>query len=71
MDNIVVSVSELLNLAEELKADGMEFVELSIHEPLDDDGDVIPACLWASGFKSSTPSVRTDYEELEHVEDFD
>lgn len=71
MDNIVVPVSELLKLAKALEADGMDYVELSTLDPQEDDGEEIPACLWASGFKSSMPDVRTDYEELEHVSDFD
>lgn len=71
MDDIVVSVSELLKLAKELEADGMEYVELSTLEPQEEDGEVIPACLWASGFKSSMPDVRTDYEGIDHVLDFD
>ena len=71
MENIVFSVSDLLSLAENLKADGMEFVELSTLEAQEDDGEEIPACLWASGFKSSSPEIRTDYEEIEAVVDFD
>lgn len=71
MDNIVVPVSELLKLAKALEADGMDYVELSTLDPQKDDGEEIPACLWASGFKSSMPNVRTDYEEIEHISDFD
>ena len=71
MDRIIVPVSELLSLAQELDADKMDYVELSIMEPLEEDGDIIPANLWASGFKSSMPDFRTDYDVIEHVSDFD
>ena len=71
MENIVVPVSALLKLAKELEADGMEYVQLSILDPDDDEGEIIPAALSASGFKSSTPDFRTDYEEIEHISDFD
>lgn len=71
MDRIVVSVSELLALAKELDADGMDYVELTILEPQEDDGDVIPASLWASAFKASSPDITTDYDDIEHVPDFD
>lgn len=71
MDRIIVPVSELLSLAQELNADKMDYVELFIMEPLEEDGDIIPANLSASGFKSSMPNFRTDYDEIEHVSDFD
>lgn len=71
MENIVVPVSALLKLAKELEADGMEYVQLSILDPDDDEGEIIPAALLASGFKSSTPDFRTDHEEIEHISDFD
>lgn len=71
MENIVVPVSALLKLAKELEADGMEYVQLSILDPDDDEGEIIPTALLASGFKSSTPDFRTDYEEIEHISDFD
>ena len=48
----------------------MEYVQLSVLDP-DDDGEIIPAALSASGFKSSMPDFRTDYEEIEHISDFD
>ena len=71
MDNIVVPVAALLNLAKELEADGMEYVQLSMLDPDEDDGEIIPASLLASGFKSSMPDLRENYEEIEHISDFD
>lgn len=71
MKNIVIPVSALLKLANELESDGMEYVQLSVLDSDDDDGEIIPACLWASGFKSSAPDFHTDYEEIEHISDFD
>jgi len=40
MENIVVPVSALLKLAKELEADGMEYVQLSILDPDDDEGEI-------------------------------
>lgn len=71
MDRIVIPVSELLSLAKELETDGMDYVELSILEPQDDEGEVIPASLWVSAFKSSMPEMRVDYDDIEHISDFD
>lgn len=71
MENIVVPVSALLKLAKDLESDGMEYVQFSVLDPDEDDGEVIPASLSASGFKASMPDFRTDYEEIEHIPDFD
>ncbi len=71
MKNIIVSVSDLLALAEELKADGMEYAALSLLDPDVDEGEEIPAALAVAAFKSSTPFIRTDYDDLEHIPDFD
>lgn len=71
MDRIVVSVAELLSLAKELDSDGMDYVELTILEPQKDGDEVIPASLWPSAFKSSSPEITTDYDDIEHVPDFD
>lgn len=71
MDHIVISVSSLLSLAKELETDKMDFVSLSILEPQEFDGDIIPASLLASGFKSSMPDFRTDYDAIDHIPDFD
>ncbi len=71
MENIVIPVSALLNLAKKLEADGMEYVQLSVLDPGEDDGEIIPAALLASGFKASMPDIRTNYEEIEHISDFD
>lgn len=71
MDNIIVSVSDLLERATELKEDGMEYVELSTPGELEDEGDRIPPCLWLEGFSGSSPNVRTGYDEIPAVEDLE
>lgn len=71
MEDIVIPVSALLNLAKELEAGGMEYVQLSVLDSDEDEGEVIPAALTAYGFKSSMSDFRTDYGIIEHVPDFD
>lgn len=71
MDHIVIPVSSLISLVKELETDKMEYVSLSMLEPEEFDGDIIPASLLVSGFKSSTPNFHTDYETIEHIPDFD
>ena len=70
-DTITIPVSALINLANELKADNMDYVDLYIMDVDElDDGDIIPITLSSSGFKSSTPDFKTDYDYIEHVDVF-
>lgn len=71
MDRIVVPVADLLSLAKELEADGMDYVELTILEPQKDGDEIIPASLWPSASSTSHPDIWTDYDDIEHVSDFD
>lgn len=70
MDTIVLRVSDLVALADELKADKMDFVQLQL-EPADttDPDDVLPACAYASATKLSVPRQVVDYDELEEAEE--
>lgn len=70
MDNIIIPVSKLIQLANELTEDQMDFVQLSILESDEIDGEYIPPCLSAVGFEKSDPDFGTDYDTIDAVEDF-
>lgn len=71
-DTITIPVSSLITLANELKADNMDYVDLYIMDVDElDDGDVIPVTLSTSAFKSATPNVKIGYDFIEHVDKFD
>ena len=67
-DSIILKVSELRSCIQTLRRDGIEYVELSILEPEEFDGDTIPATLEISGCKFNNPDLWLDYEGLEAVE---
>lgn len=67
-DSIILKVSELRSCIQTLRRDGIEYVELSILEPDEYDGDIIPATLEISGCKFNNPDFWLDYEGLEAVE---
>lgn len=54
-DSIIVSVSELRSLVQDVRRSGKSFVKLSILEPLDDEdgGEPVPAELSLCAFDSS------------------
>lgn len=68
MDHIVIPVSSLCNLAKELKEDHMDYVELTILDP--DEEDDAPACLSPSAFKSSDSDMQIEYDSIDHVTDY-
>lgn len=53
-DSIIVSVSELRSLIQDVRRTGKQYVEVSILDPLDDEdsGETIPAELSMSAFDS-------------------
>lgn len=67
-DSIFLKVSDLRTRIQELRRDGIEYVELSILDSDEDDGEIIPASLGISGCKFNEPDFWFDYEELETVE---
>lgn len=67
-NSIILKVSELRSCIQELRRDGIEYVELSILDPDENDGDFIPATLEFSGCKFNDPDLWLDYEGLEAVE---
>lgn len=64
-DSVVVRVSDLRAKIQDLRRDGMDYVEVSISEPDDFEGEIIPACVYLSGCKVSDTHVWTDYEPVE------
>ena len=70
-DTITIPVSSLITLANELKKDEMDYVELTILDSEeDDDGDIIPVTLLPSGIQLSMPEAGFDYDFIEHVDIF-
>ena len=67
-DSIFLSVSDLRTRIQELRRDGIEYVELSILDSDDDDGETIPASLEISGCKFNEHEFWFDYEGLDSVE---
>lgn len=67
-ESIIVNVSELRSLLQDIRRDGMEYVRLSISEEDEDDGEIIPASLDVSAYrKNSTPDSWVDYDGPEAV----
>lgn len=53
-NSIIVDVSELRSLVQDVRRTGMKYVQLSILDPLDDDDDdIVPAELSLCAFDSS------------------
>lgn len=73
MDNsIILKVSDLRTRVQELRRDGIEYVELSIMDSYTDpDDELIPSSLEFSGCKFNEPDFWFDYEGLEAVENSD
>lgn len=67
-DSIILKVSELRSLIQELRRDGIEYVELSILDSEEDNGEFIPASLEFSGCKFNEPDFWLDYDSLYAVE---
>lgn len=65
-DSIIVSVSELRSLVQDVRRSGKEYVRLSILEPLDDEdgGEPVPAELVLSAFDPNNPGVCIDYDSI-------
>lgn len=62
-DSIVVSVSELRSRLQDIRRDGMDYVEISLSEADED----LPACINFSACKSYDTQTWSDYEEVEAV----
>ena len=67
-DSRIVSVSELRSCLQDIRRDGMDYVELSISEPDEFDGDIIPSLLHLSGCKKHDDTMWVDYEPIESID---
>ena len=65
-DSIIVNVSELRSLVQDVRRSGKKYVQLSILEPLDDEdgGEPVPAELSLSAFDPNDPDMCIDYESI-------
>lgn len=64
MDEIVVKVSDLFEIAKQLHQDGMQYVRLMLLEAEDD----LPALISVKAIKSASSDDAVDYEAIEAVE---
>lgn len=69
MSNVIVNVSELRSLIQDIRRSGMDYVEVSISDEEEFDGDIIPASLNLIGYRKSNPDVSVAFEPLDAVED--
>ena len=68
-NSVFLKVSDLRSCIQELRRDGIEYIQLSISDSdTDFDGDFSPACLEISGCKFNEPNFWFNYEELYSVE---
>lgn len=70
-DSIIVSVSELRSLIQDIRRSGSDYVKISISEEDVIDGEPYPAELNFSACKSSAPDIWFDFESLEEVSNHD
>lgn len=67
-DSIILNVSELRSRIQDLRRDGIKYVELSISDSDEIDGDVLPPSLNFSGCTATDLDTWFDYEELDAVD---
>lgn len=71
--SITIKVSDLYKMAEQLKADNMDMVNIMLlEEELEDgieyeDDDLLPPALAFTGYTKDSPEIGIDYEEIESV----
>lgn len=63
MSKIIVSVSDLLDRANELQEGGMKYVELSIVEP--EERDDFPPCLWFRGYEDLSSRMEVEFDGID------
>ena len=70
MDEIVIKVSDLLNLATQLKSDKMQYVKLTLMEGDScSSDDSVPPCMCASAVKSIKSERAVDYDAIDAAPD--
>lgn len=68
-DSIIVKVSDIRACIQEVRRDGMDYVEISISDPDKFDGEIIPACVNISGYKLGNAGMWVDYDPVEAIPD--
>lgn len=63
-ESVIVKVSELRSLIQDIRRSGSDYVEVSISEADDD----LPASLDLSGCSASSPDMWIDFEPLDSVD---
>ena len=63
MDDIWVNLNDLYQIIRRMRKDDIATVHLSINDPEEDEGEVIPASLSVSGIKSADPDTELEYAE--------
>lgn len=64
-DTITLKIDELFNQINQMKKDGMKYVELTILDEEELDGDIIPKTLSLSACKNKDNDPFVDYEMIE------
>lgn len=65
--SIIVKVSELRTRIQDIRRDGVDYVEISISDAEEFDGDILPASISFSGCKMQDDSTWIDYEDVDAV----
>lgn len=66
-DSIIVKVSELRSMLQDIRRSGCELVSLTINEADEFDGDTIPPCISFSACKEYSPDEWIDFDVVEAV----
>lgn len=64
-DNITLNVKELFDQINKIKNDGMNYVDLTILDEEEFEGDLIPKTLSLTAYKHKDDCVYFDYEMIE------
>lgn len=66
MDEIVIKVSDLLNLSAQLKTDKMQYIKLTLLEGDNcSSDDSVPPCMCVSAIKSIKSERAVDYDAID------
>lgn len=66
--SIIIKVSDLRSRIQDMRRSGMDYVELTILEESEYDGEILPASLELSGCKNYDTDMWVDFEGLYEVE---
>ena len=68
-DSIIVKVSDIRACIQEARRDGMDYVKISISDPDEFDGEILPACIDIAGCKLRNTGMWVDYDPVEAIPD--